>query len=191
MRPAYTFPIVSVLALLGVVVADVDADTIHFKNRTVLDDVKILAEDWREVQVQLSDGVVLSFSRKEIEKVVPERRRGNAADQISGTMTDQLTRMVAGDYRRGQRAKRRALELRTVTKPDGTTVLESAPQLIATVMAERRKGSVLFSLDLRERGGAAYAPGAVRVNGKRFPPPGFEVRDAEGELVHRGKFEYG
>ena len=52
-----------------------DADTIHFKNGSVLTNVKVLQEDWRGVRVQVSDTVMMSFLRQDIDKIDREGRR--------------------------------------------------------------------------------------------------------------------
>jgi len=73
MPSRHTLPIALVSVLLAIVPARAGADTIHFKNGSVLNNVIVLSQDWRGVQVQISDTVSMSFTRKDIGRIERER----------------------------------------------------------------------------------------------------------------------
>ncbi len=59
--------------LLAIAVHGAGADAIHFKNGTVLNNVRVIRDDWRHVDVQISERVRLSFQRQDIQKIERER----------------------------------------------------------------------------------------------------------------------
>ncbi len=107
MRSKYVLPpAILVLALLAVAVGRVGADTIHFRNRSVLNNVEVVSEDWRGVQVQLSETVRMSFLRKDIAKVERQRlrqaglpgRREHTGDRVPIGLRQKLTQSIAVNY---------------------------------------------------------------------------------------------
>ena len=106
MRSRYTLPIALVLVLLAAIPARAGADTIHFKNRSVLNNVKVLAEDWRGVQVQISDMVRMSFTRKDIDRIErgrmaterPTLRPEPAGVRVPSALRAKLTQSIAVNY---------------------------------------------------------------------------------------------
>ena len=107
MRSKYVLPpAILVLALLAVAVGRVGADTIHFRNRSVLNNVEVVSEDWRGVQVQLSETVRMSFLRKDIAKVERQRlrqaglpgRREHTGDRVPSGLRQKLTQSIAVNY---------------------------------------------------------------------------------------------
>ncbi len=103
MRSRYTLPIALVLVLLA---TRAGADTIHFKNRSVLNNVAVLTEDWRGVQVQISDMVVMSFARKDIDRIErarmamgrPTLRPEHLGVRVPSGLRDKLTQSIAVNY---------------------------------------------------------------------------------------------
>lgn len=106
MPSRYMLPIALVSVLLAIVAACADADTIHFKNRSVLNNVKVVAQDWRGVQVQVSDTVRMSFARKDIAKIQRERlpephspvRPERTGDRVPNALREKLTQSIAVNY---------------------------------------------------------------------------------------------
>jgi len=98
--------LLSVLALCAIAMYRAEADSIHFKNGTVLNNVKLLREDWRGIEVQLSETVRMSFLRKEVEKIDRERqyeprppvRREYRTTRVPSSLTEKLTRSIAVNY---------------------------------------------------------------------------------------------
>jgi hypothetical protein len=193
MRLRYLLLMVLVLALSVSMAWQVSADTIHFRNKTVLDGVKIVAEDWRSVKAEISDGVIVSFARKDIVRVERERLPLSADQQVTATSTELLALVAAGKLplriAGRSRIAPRALEVSTATPKDDEA--NPLPRLIAAVRVQKRGDTLNFNLDVRDTMGARYALGRFKVDGKQPPPPGFEVRDANGTLVLRGRFKYG
>lgn len=92
--------------LLTIAVNWAGADAIHFKNGTVLNNVRVLRDDWRSVDVQISDTVRLSFQRQGIEKIERERhhaeplalRREYAGARVPAGLRQKLTQSIAVNY---------------------------------------------------------------------------------------------
>ncbi len=103
-RPAVI--VVVTLAILVGALARVDAAAIHFKNGTVLNNVQILREDWRQVEVRISEAVTLSFPREEIAKIERERAhaeplsipREYAGARVPIGLNQKLTQGIAVNY---------------------------------------------------------------------------------------------
>lgn len=106
MRSRYTLLIVLVSVLLATVAVRAGADTIHFKNRSVLNNVQVLTEDWRGVQVQISDMVRMSFARKDIDRIErarmamerPTLRPEHLGVRVPSGLREKLTQIIAVDY---------------------------------------------------------------------------------------------
>jgi hypothetical protein len=100
------FSLAAVPVLLAIAVHCAGADAIHFKNGTVLNNVRIIRDDWRHVDVQISDTVRLSFQRQGIEKIERERhhaeplalRREYAGARVPAGLSQKLTQSIAVNY---------------------------------------------------------------------------------------------
>ena len=94
------------LLLLVIAVRWVGAEAIHFKNGTVLNNVEVLREDWREVDVKISETVTLSFRLEDIEKIERERhhaapltvRREYTGARVPTGLSQKLTQIIAVNY---------------------------------------------------------------------------------------------
>jgi hypothetical protein len=64
------------------------------------------------------------------------------------------------------------------------------PLLIKTDMVRTRTGEYSFGLSVIGQAGERYS-GAVSRNGKRLPPPRFDIVDRQGRILASGVFEYG
>ena len=92
--------------LLTIAVHRAGADAIHFKNGTVLNNVQVIRDDWRRVDVQISETVRLSFQRQDIEKIERERhhaeplvlRREYTGDRVPTGLRQKLTQSIAVNY---------------------------------------------------------------------------------------------
>ena len=92
--------------LLAIAVNLADADAIHFKNGTVLNNVRIIRDDWRLLDVQISETVRLSFQRQDIAKVERERhhaeplavRREYTGARVPTALSQKLAQEVRVNY---------------------------------------------------------------------------------------------
>lgn len=92
--------------LLAIAAHWAGADAIHFKNGTVLNNVRIIQDDWRHVDVQISEAVRLSFQRQDIAKIERERhhaeplalRREYTGARVPAGLSQKLTQNVAVNY---------------------------------------------------------------------------------------------
>lgn len=106
MPSRYTLPIVLFSVLLAIVPARARADTIHFKNGSVLNNVIIMSQDWRGVQVRISDTVSMSFTRKDLDRIERERistgspplRRPPSGVRVPSALQAKLTESIAVNY---------------------------------------------------------------------------------------------
>jgi len=103
-RPGLTIVVASAI-LIGAL-PRADAAAIHFKNGTVLNNVEILGENWRQVEVQISEAVTLSFPREEIDKIERERHhaeplgvpREYTGARVPIGLNQKLTQSIAVNY---------------------------------------------------------------------------------------------
>lgn len=92
--------------LLAIAVHWAGADAIHFKNGTVLNNVRVIRDDWRHVDVQISETVRLSFERQFIEKIERQRphaeplalRREYAGARVPTGLSQKLAQTVRVNY---------------------------------------------------------------------------------------------
>jgi hypothetical protein len=106
MPAKHVLPIVLVSVLLAIVPARAGADTIHFKNGSVLNNVMVLSQDWRGVQVQISDMVRMSFARKDIDRIERERMSTDSPTlrlpppgvRVPPALREKLTQSIAVNY---------------------------------------------------------------------------------------------
>jgi len=82
---------------------------------------------------------------------------------------------------------RTVLEIR----PGETTAVPFGPPLTASISASRRGGSLSLGINITGKGGETYQVSEFRQSGRRTAPPRFEVRNDKGEVIARGRFEYG
>jgi hypothetical protein len=98
--------VVVTLAVFVGLLARADAATIHFKNGTVLNNVEILRENWRQVEVRISEAVTLFFSIEEINKIERERHHAEpltvsleyAGARVPIGLNQKLTQSIAVNY---------------------------------------------------------------------------------------------
>jgi|GEM_PF-6662165 len=98
--------VVITLAIFVSALPRADAAAIHFKNGTVLNNVQIVHENWRQVEVQISEAVTLSFPREEIGKIERERHhaeplsvsREYAGSRVPIGLNQKLTQSIAVNY---------------------------------------------------------------------------------------------
>jgi hypothetical protein len=76
-----------------------------------------------------------------------------------------------------------------VDKDKTVALMFGAPFHPVVTASRRPDGKVSLSLSIVGVGGERCT--SFYVNGRRPPEPRFEVRDADGSVVHQGKFEYG
>jgi hypothetical protein len=106
MPSRYTLPIVLFSVLLAIVPARAGADTIHFKNGSVLNNVIVMSQDWRGVQVRISDAVSMSFTRKDLDRIErtrmstdsPPLRRPPSGVRVPSALQAKLTESIAVNY---------------------------------------------------------------------------------------------
>jgi hypothetical protein len=75
--------------------------------------------------------------------------------------------------------------------PDEKAAVAFGAPLTASITAARSGDSFRFSLEIKGQGGETYSAGEIQKDGSRLPPPGFEVRNGEGEIVASADFSYG
>ena len=72
-----------------------------------------------------------------------------------------------------------------------TVAVPFGPPLTVSIAASKQGGSYSLGINITGRGGETYEVSEFRQSGRRPAPPRFEVRNEDGEVVARGRFEYG
>jgi len=72
-----------------------------------------------------------------------------------------------------------------------TTALPFGPPLTVSLSASKQGGSFSLGLNITGQGGETYSVSEFKQSGRRPAPPRFEVRNDQGEVIARGRFEYG
>ena len=75
--------------------------------------------------------------------------------------------------------------------PDEKAAVAFGAPLTASITAARSGDSFRFSLEIKGQGGETYSAGEIQRDGSRLPPPKFEVRNGEGEIVASADFAFG
>jgi hypothetical protein len=75
--------------------------------------------------------------------------------------------------------------------PDESASLEFGPPLTASLNVAKRGSSFEFGLEIKGQGGETYSAGDFERGRSRVQPPRLEIRDEKGEVVARGRFEFG
>jgi len=75
--------------------------------------------------------------------------------------------------------------------PDESASLEFGPPLTASLTVAKGGGAFQFGLEIKGQGGETYSAGDFERAKSRVQPPRLEIRDEKGEIVARGKFEFG
>ena len=72
------------------------------------------------------------------------------------------------------------------------TAMTFGPPLESRLLL-RKTGARSYDLSVKivGRAGEVYSPARIKRDGQAAPAPGFEVRDARGEIVAQGRFAYG
>ena len=82
---------------------------------------------------------------------------------------------------------------RTVLKisPGETAAVPFGPPLTASISASKQGGSYSLGINITGKGGETYQVSEFRQSGRRAAPPRFEVHNDAGEVIARGRFQYG
>jgi hypothetical protein len=75
--------------------------------------------------------------------------------------------------------------------PDESASLDFGPPLTASLTVAKRGSAFEFGLEIKGQGGETYSAGNFERGKGRVQPPRLEIRDEKGEVVARGKFEFG
>ena len=75
--------------------------------------------------------------------------------------------------------------------PDENSSLKFGPPLTASLTVAKGGGSFQFGLEIKGQGGETYSASNFERAKSRVQPPRLEIRDENGEVVARGKFEFG
>jgi hypothetical protein len=75
--------------------------------------------------------------------------------------------------------------------PDENVSLAFGPPLTASLTVVKSGGSFQFGLEIKGQGGETYSAGNFERAKDRAQPPRLEIRDENGDVVARGKFEFG
>lgn len=75
-------------------------------------------------------------------------------------------------------------------QPGKTLQVQAGPPLALKTAVTQQERTVSISLVLAGKGTEQYSPGAMK-DGKRPPPPKFEILDEAGKVLQTGNFEYG